>query len=110
MEVARRGLYVSWASKHFSFRRLISADSAARVPEEQAARSGIAEDQVKIKEKYGGGYPAHVEGLHHLHCLVSTAVTSFERFDTDTGAEPFAEDIGMEHRVLPETRPRTFQQ
>lgn len=43
---------------------------AARVPAEQAARSNLAPDQVKIKEEYGGGYPAHVEGLHHLHCLV----------------------------------------
>lgn len=24
---------------------------------------------MKVKEKYGGGYPANVEGLHHLHCL-----------------------------------------
>jgi hypothetical protein len=44
---------------------------AARIPADQAARSGLAQDQVKIKEKYGGGYPANVEGLHHLHCLVS---------------------------------------
>ncbi|KAF2002297.1 hypothetical protein P154DRAFT_594666 [Amniculicola lignicola CBS 123094] len=42
---------------------------AARIPFDQAAQSNIAPDQVKIKEKYGGGYPAHVEGLHHLHCL-----------------------------------------
>lgn len=26
-------------------------------------------DSVQIKEKYGGGFPANVEGLHHLHCL-----------------------------------------
>jgi hypothetical protein len=24
---------------------------------------------VKISEKYGGGFPANVEGLHQLHCL-----------------------------------------
>ena len=42
------------------------------MPVEEAQRSGIAADQVKIKEEYGGGYPAHVEGLHHLHCLVSS--------------------------------------
>ncbi|KAF2114793.1 hypothetical protein BDV96DRAFT_660120 [Lophiotrema nucula] len=42
---------------------------AARIPQNQAARSGLAADQVKIKQQYGGGYPAHVEGLHHLHCL-----------------------------------------
>jgi hypothetical protein len=28
-------------------------------------------DQVKINQKYGGGFPANVEGLHQLHCLVS---------------------------------------
>jgi hypothetical protein len=40
------------------------------VPSDQAARSGLLPDQVKVSEKYGGGYPANVEGLHHLHCLV----------------------------------------
>jgi len=40
-----------------------------RLPESEAQQSGIALDQVKIKSKYGGGYPANVEGLHHLHCL-----------------------------------------
>lgn len=29
----------------------------------------MASDQAKINAKYGGGYPANVEGLHHLHCL-----------------------------------------
>lgn len=24
---------------------------------------------MKINPKYGGGFPANVEGLHHLHCL-----------------------------------------
>ncbi|KAL1594458.1 hypothetical protein SLS60_010218 [Paraconiothyrium brasiliense] len=43
--------------------------SAARIPADRASRSGLAPDQVKIKEKYGGSYPAHVEGMHHLHCL-----------------------------------------
>jgi Mycotoxin biosynthesis protein UstYa len=42
---------------------------ALAVPEAEALKSGIARDQVKIKDKYGGGYPANVEGLHHLHCL-----------------------------------------
>ena len=45
-------------------------DRAIRVPAEEAEKSGLAADQVKISEKYGGGYPANVEGLHHLHCLV----------------------------------------
>ncbi|KAJ4987024.1 tat pathway signal sequence [Stagonosporopsis vannaccii] len=43
--------------------------NAVRIPVSEAAKSNLAPDQVKIKEKYGGGYPANVEGLHHLHCL-----------------------------------------
>ncbi|KAL5358083.1 hypothetical protein BJX96DRAFT_182665 [Aspergillus floccosus] len=40
-----------------------------RVPPEAAEEAGIAHDQVKINDKYGGGYIANLEGLHHLHCL-----------------------------------------
>ncbi|OJJ45071.1 hypothetical protein ASPZODRAFT_70555 [Penicilliopsis zonata CBS 506.65] len=40
-----------------------------RVPPDQAGKAGLANDQVQINEKYGGGYPANVEGLHQLHCL-----------------------------------------
>lgn len=39
------------------------------VPASEAANSGLRLDQVKISPKYGGGFPANVEGLHHLHCL-----------------------------------------
>ncbi|KAH8683158.1 hypothetical protein BGZ60DRAFT_367591 [Tricladium varicosporioides] len=42
---------------------------AIAVPISEAAASGIAADQVQINSKYGGGFPANVEGLHHLHCL-----------------------------------------
>lgn len=45
-------------------------DRSLRISESEAERSGIARDQVRIKAKYGGGYPANIEGLHHLHCLV----------------------------------------
>jgi hypothetical protein len=45
------------------------ADRSLAVPVEQAARSGLKRDQVQINPKYGGGFPANVEGLHHLHCL-----------------------------------------
>ena len=45
-------------------------DRSVRIPSEDAERSGLAADQVKISTKYGGGFPANVEGLHHLHCLV----------------------------------------
>jgi hypothetical protein len=52
-----------------------------RVPEEQAAAAGISKGHVKINEKYGGGYPANVEGLHHLHCLNLLRQTSKYNFD-----------------------------
>ncbi|KAJ5158906.1 uncharacterized protein N7500_008557 [Penicillium coprophilum] len=42
---------------------------SVRIPLEDAEQSGLAADQVKINAKYGGGFPANVEGLHHLHCL-----------------------------------------
>lgn len=45
-------------------------DRSVRIPLEDAEQSGLAADQVKINAKYGGGLPANVEGLHHLHCLV----------------------------------------
>lgn len=39
------------------------------IPTELGLRAGLREDQVQVHEKYGGGFPANVEGLHHLHCL-----------------------------------------
>lgn len=45
-------------------------DRGIRVPAEEAEESGLTVDQVRIKDKYGGGFPAEVEGFHHLHCLV----------------------------------------
>jgi hypothetical protein len=41
------------------------------VPASEAERSGISLDRLRVGEEYGGpGYPAFVEGLHQLHCLV----------------------------------------
>ncbi|TGO29891.1 hypothetical protein BPAE_0010g00770 [Botrytis paeoniae] len=39
------------------------------IPATLAARSGITTGNMRINEKYGGGYPANVEGLSHLNCL-----------------------------------------
>jgi hypothetical protein len=47
----------------------IYADRSLVVPVEQAAKSGLKPGQVQINPKHGGGFPANVEGLHHLHCL-----------------------------------------
>jgi len=46
-------------------------DRAAVVPSNIASKSGLLPSQVQVSEKYGGGFPANVEGLHHLHCLVN---------------------------------------
>ncbi|THC88338.1 hypothetical protein EYZ11_012217 [Aspergillus tanneri] len=52
----------AWESLGVEYRPL-------RVPPEDAEKAGISPDQVKINDQYGGGYPANLEGLHHLHCL-----------------------------------------
>lgn len=44
-------------------------DRALAVPQNLAAKAGLQQSQVQINPAYGGGYPANVEGLHHLHCL-----------------------------------------
>ena len=44
-----------------------------------AMKSGLGKDHVRIKDKYGGGYPVFVEGLHQLHCLVCNVYPTFMR-------------------------------
>lgn len=51
------------------------------VPASEAAASGLKPDQVQINEKYGGGYPANVEGLHQLHCLNLLRKSLFYNYD-----------------------------
>ncbi|OCL09382.1 hypothetical protein AOQ84DRAFT_291351 [Glonium stellatum] len=51
------------------------------IPPDQAARSGILPDQVKISQKYGGGFIANVEGLHQLHCLNLLRKALYYNFD-----------------------------
>ncbi|KAJ4320883.1 hypothetical protein N0V94_003182 [Neodidymelliopsis sp. IMI 364377] len=53
----------AWKALGVSYRSVV-------IPESEAKQSGIRHDQVKISQEYGGGFPANVEGLHHLHCLV----------------------------------------
>jgi hypothetical protein len=52
----------AWRSLGIDYRPVL-------LPPSMAAKSGIQLDQVKVSAKYGGGYLAGVEGLHHLHCL-----------------------------------------
>lgn len=42
-------------------------DRPSIVPETVAE---FSESHVRVSKKYGGGFVANVEGLHHLHCLV----------------------------------------
>ncbi|KAF1911109.1 tat pathway signal sequence [Ampelomyces quisqualis] len=75
---------------------------AARIPAEEAARSNLAPDQVKISERYGGGYPANVEGLHHLHCLNLLRKSLAWNFDyyQKQGLGPFSNDAHiLKHHV-----------
>lgn len=57
---------------------LCPIDRSLTVPLSEALESGLKSDQVQINEKYGGGFPANVEGLHHLHCLVSLLLRGVE--------------------------------
>ncbi len=49
-----------------------SADRAGVISLEEGLRSGLTSAHVQRSAKYGGGFFVNVEGLHHLHCLVSS--------------------------------------
>jgi hypothetical protein len=50
---------------------LTEIDRSIVVSLDEAEETGLRDDQVQVSEEFGGGFPANVEGLHHLHCLVS---------------------------------------
>ena len=56
---------------------------------------------MKINPKYGGGFPANVEGLHHLHCLNLVRQSLYFNIDyyrkQGTGAFVNAEHIVHHH-------------
>ncbi|KIM93703.1 hypothetical protein OIDMADRAFT_137397 [Oidiodendron maius Zn] len=54
---------------------------AAVVPSHLAGRAGLSQSQVQIADKYGSGFPANVEGLHHLHCLNLLRQALYYNFD-----------------------------
>lgn len=60
---------------------LTKADRSLVIPESQAKQAGFRQDQVKINPKHGGGFPANVEGLHHLHCLNLVRQALWYNFD-----------------------------
>jgi hypothetical protein len=52
-----------------------TADRPGIIPAEDGPASGLGPRHVQRSDKYGGGYFVNVEGLHHLHCLVSSSVS-----------------------------------
>ncbi|KAM3418223.1 hypothetical protein BST61_g4225 [Cercospora zeina] len=52
----------AWEALGINYRSL-------RVPKDVGRSVGLRSGQVQIDDKYGGGFPANLEGLHHLHCL-----------------------------------------
>ncbi|KAH7117709.1 hypothetical protein B0J11DRAFT_552470 [Dendryphion nanum] len=44
-------------------------DGSVARSDAEAKESGIRHDQVRLTMDYSRGFPANVEGLHHLHCL-----------------------------------------
>ncbi|KIV95608.1 hypothetical protein PV10_03239 [Exophiala mesophila] len=61
-QVGRPEVDEAWEALGVNYRSVV-------IPEAQAEQAGFRHDQVKINPKHGGGFPANVEGLHHLHCL-----------------------------------------
>lgn len=61
---------------HYSDSNSLNPDTTLQIPTELAEKSGFTRDNnVMINEKYGGGYFAILEGVHHIHCLVGTSPT-----------------------------------
>lgn len=67
---------------------------AMGIPKDVAHIAGIRSNQVQIKDKYGGGYPANLEGLHHLHCLDLLRKALYWNYDyyKDLGKGAFIND------------------
>jgi hypothetical protein len=59
----------AWAALGVNYRSVV-------VPVEEAEATGLRPEQVQVSQLYGGGFPANVEGLHHLHCLVSSFINA----------------------------------
>jgi len=64
----------AWESLGVDYRPVI-------VPTELGEKSGLGPNKVQVAEKYGGGFPANVEGLHHLHCLNLLRKSLYHNYD-----------------------------
>lgn len=56
-------------------------DRAVIVPSSNAEKSGLLPSYVQVSPQYGGGFPANVEGLHHLHCLNLLRKSLYHNYD-----------------------------
>jgi hypothetical protein len=65
------GLTVRLPPNHYTLMLTEGLDRPIVVPLEEAEESGLRSDQVRVDDIHGGGFVANVEGLYHLHCLVS---------------------------------------
>ncbi|EDN09593.1 predicted protein [Histoplasma mississippiense (nom. inval.)] len=61
------------------------------VPEDEAENYGIKQGQVKRMKEQGGGFFAHIEVFHHLHCVNLLRQTSHFNFEyySKMGGGPF---------------------
>ncbi|PQE10985.1 tat pathway signal sequence protein [Rutstroemia sp. NJR-2017a BVV2] len=64
----------AWASLGVHYRSIA-------LPASEAEKSGLTPAHVQINEKYGGGFPVNVEGLHHLHCLNLVRQSLYYNYD-----------------------------
>lgn len=69
-------------------------DRSILIPPHLAQPLGLKPNHhVHAKRKFGGGYVANLEGLHHLHCLVCLMVLTFLLFMPAACADFFGGDI-----------------
>jgi hypothetical protein len=54
-------------------RPLLTLDKNILIPEEKAESYGLGAGHVKLRKEVGGGFPAYVDALHLMHCLVRIA-------------------------------------
>ena len=58
-------------------------DRSVIVPADEAEALSLRPGQVKINQKYGGGFPANVEGLHQLHYWMILIISSISATKTN---------------------------
>ncbi|QSZ36262.1 hypothetical protein DSL72_007388 [Monilinia vaccinii-corymbosi] len=64
----------AWASLGVDYRSFA-------LPADEAEKSGLTSAHVQINEKYGGGFPVNLEGMHHLHCLNLVRQSLYYNYD-----------------------------